>query len=343
VSNIDWTQGVRSNPDFGPEQFGVPGQPGYTNWAGPAAAAPGGTIYGFNAPGATAQSSTDVPGFADYINTHTGSGDAWAYLQSLLADYGLGDLDHFAQGAIVQGLSTNEIVQQLRTTDTYKKRFAVIEQRKQLGLPAIGEAEVIQYEKNATQMMRAAGMRSGFWDSPEDFVKLQVNDISLSELQSRINDGYVAAAMAPQDVRDQWKALGYTEGDLAAYMLDPDRTEAILTKQIGAVQRAAEAQRVGFGQLNTQEAEHLQALGVTGEQAQQGFSDLINNKELLGTLPGEQGDNISREQQFQMVFQNNTQLQQQLKKRASERAALFQQGGGFASTQTGFAGIGTAR
>jgi hypothetical protein len=343
VSNIDWTQAIRSNPNFGPENFGVPGQSGYINWAGPTAAAPGGTIYGFDAPGATSQSSTDVPGFADYINTHTGSGDAWAYLQSLLADYGLGDLDQFAQHAIVQGLSTNEIVQQLRTTDTYKKRFAVIEQRKQLGLPAVSEAEVIQYEKSATQMMRAAGLPSGFWDSPEDFVKLQVNDISLSELQSRVNDGYLAAAMAPQDLRDQWKALGYTEGDLAAYMLDPDRTEAVLTKQIGAVQRAAEAQRVGFGQLSTQEAEQLQALGVTSDQAQQGFADLINNKELLTALPGEQGSGMTREQQFQMTFQNNAQLQQQLKKKASERAAIFAQGGGFASNQQGFAGIGTAR
>lgn len=281
--------------------------------------------------------------FDDYIANNPTGADAWTYLSSLLEQYNLGSLDSFAQGAIVQGLSANEIVQRLRTTDEYKTRFKAITERQAQGLPPISESEVLNYEKQATQMMRSAGLPSGFYDSPDDFVNLQTKDVSLSELQSRINDGFLAAAQAPQDVRDEWSKLGYTEGDLAAYMLDPDRTESVLTKQIGAVQQAAQAQRAGFGQLSREEAEGLQSLGVTSEQAQQGFSDLVNQRQLLTALPGGNESDISRQDQLDAEFANNVAVQQELKKRAASRVATFQSSTQFTNDKEGYSGLGVAR
>ena len=282
--------------------------------------------------------------FDEYIRDNPDSADAWSYLSSLLGSYGLSGLDSFAQDAIVKGFSSNEIVQRIRTTDQYKERFQAIEQRKAAGLPAISEAEVINYEKEATRLMRAAGLTSGFWDSPDDFVNLQVKDVSLSELQARINEGYVAATQMPSDVQQQWAALGYTTGDLAAYMLDPDRTEAALMKQVGAVQQAAEAQRAGFGQLTKAQAEQLQALGISAPQAQQGFQNLYNQRELMNALPGEAGvEDIDKEQQLQATFQNNVKVQQQLQRTAAARAATFQNGTSFSNNKEGYAGVGVAR
>ena len=280
--------------------------------------------------------------FDDYIANHPGSGDAWAYLQSLLDSYGLGTLTDFAQNAIVQGFSATEVIQRVRTTDAYKQRFKVIEDRRAAGLPAISEAEVISYEKQATQMLRAAGMPEGFYDSPDDFYKFQLNDISLAELDARINKGYVAAMQMPQDVRDEAKTLyGLGEGDLAAFFLDPDRTEAAITERFGATQRAAEAFRTGYGQLSVEQAERLQKLGVG--DATQGFTQLASERELFHSLPGEADNLITREQQLAAQFEGNATAQQAIKRVGQQRVAAFSGGGDFAQNKEGFAGIGTAR
>lgn len=283
-----------------------------------------------------------VQGFDEYVNTHTGAGDAWAYLSSLLADYGLAQLDDQAQQWVIESLSPNEIVQRLKTTQPYKERFKVIDDRKQAGLPAISEAEVVAYEKQATQLFRSAGLPKGFYDSPDDFYKLQMSDVSLSELDARVNKGYVAAMAMPQDVRDEAKSLyGLSEGDLAAFFLDPQRTEAVITEQFGASQRAAEAQRTGFGQLDKTQAEDLQKL--SGTDATQGFTQLANEKQLFNALPGENVDNVSVDQQLAAQFAGNADAQNAIKKIASQRAALFQGGGSYVQNKEGFAGVGTAR
>lgn len=291
----------------------------------------------------TAPTSPTSMSFADYIKENPGGGDAYAYLSSILREYGLEALDSWAQSAIMNDLSPDQIVQAMREQEPYKQRFQAIIQRKEKGLPPISESEVLAYEKQATQLMRAAGLPSGFWDSPEDFVKLQTSDISLNELDSRINQGYLAVMQSPQDVRDQWSALGYGAGDMVAYFLDPTKTEAVLTKQLAATQRATEAARTGFGQLTTSEAEQLAALGVSSDAAQQGFGTLVQNRELMSSLPGENASNISRQDQLNAVFQNDVNAQQAIKKRAAERVATFSGGGGFTTSRDGQTGIGVAQ
>ena len=281
--------------------------------------------------------------FSDYMRDHAGSGDAWAYLQNLLNDYGLGDLNDFAKQSIIDGLSSNEIIQRLRTTDVYKKRFAVIEQRKQQGLPPISEGEVLQYEKQATAMMRGAGLPKGFYDSPDDFQKLQLNDVSLSELEARINNGYLQASQASAEDRAQWKQLGLGEGDLAAFFLDPDKATNVIQEQFGAVQRAQEAKRVGYGQLSRADAEMLSRMGVSSDQSVQGFSQLAKGKELMQGLPGENVDQITRDEQLAATFKNDVNQQNRIENRANERKNTFKGTAAFAQNKEGFGGLGTAR
>lgn len=281
--------------------------------------------------------------FAEYIKQNPDGGDAYAYVSGILREYGLEALDGWAQSSIQNDLSSDQIIQSMREQDAYKTRFKAIVQRKEAGLPAISESEVVNYEKQATQLMRAAGLPSGFWDDPDDFVKLQTSDVSLSELDARVNQGYLAVMQAPQDVRDQWNALGYNTGDMVAYFLDPTRTEAVLTKQLASTERAAEAKRTGFGQLSTTEAEDLAARGVTQATSEQGFAKLVQNRELFGSLPGENTNDISRDQQLGAVFKNDVASQQAIERRAAERVAQFGGGGSFSTSQDGRTGIGTSR
>jgi hypothetical protein len=281
--------------------------------------------------------------FADYLKANPDGGDAYAYVSGILREYGLESLDKWAQDSIMNDLSSDQIVQSMREQDPYKQRFKAIVQRKEAGLPPISESEVVNYEKQATTLMRAAGLPAGFWDEPDDFVKLQTSDVSLSELDARVNQGYLAVMQAPQDVRDQWNQLGYNTGDMVAYFLDPSRTETVLQKQLTATERAAEAARTGYGQLSTTQAEDLASRGVTQSQSEQGFAKLVQNRELFDSLPGENANGISQDQQLGAVFKNDVASQQAIERRAAERVAQFGGGGGFTASQDGRTGIGAAR
>lgn len=282
--------------------------------------------------------------FQDYLAKNPDRQDAWSYLESVLNDYGLGSLSGFVQGVIQQGKSQDEVVQQLRTTKEYKQRFAAIEQRKAAGLPAISEADVVNFEKSATALMQSAGLPKGFYDSTDDFTNFLVKDISASELSSRINDGYLAVMNAPKEVRDQLGSLyGVTDGDLAAYYLDPDRTENLLKQRQAAAQASAAGVRSGFGALNLSESERLAALGVSDQQAQQGFGDLVHQKELFNALPGENGAQVSRDDQLGATFGGDAAQQERLKRIAETRAAQFGGSSQFAGTNQGYTGVGTAR
>jgi hypothetical protein len=322
------------------QRLGFPDEASYNAVYGPKPSTPPAPVP---LPPAAATPPPPIPSFADFLAANPGQRDAWVYLESLLNEYGLGELTSLVQGQIVQGRSEQMIVQELRTTDTYKRRFRVIEERKKRGLPALSEQEVVAYEKAATARMRAAKLPSGFWDQPEDFFELQVQDISLAELDSRINEGFVKASQASPLVRQKLDQLyGISEADLAAFFLDPDRAESVIMNNFGAAQRAARAQSTGYGQLSRTEAEGLVARGISDEQAAQGFSTLAANRELFSSLPGEGADEITREEQFGAAFDQNAQATQRIERRARQRAAEFGGTGGF-TTDRNTTGIGAAR
>lgn len=267
--------------------------------------------------------------------------DAFAYLKGVLDGYGLGGLGQWAWDQIKGGLSNERIVQNLRETSEYKQRFKGLEARRAAGLPAISEGEYIAYESSVRQMMRAAGMPPDFYDSPDDFADFIGKDVSVSEMQARINDGYLAASQAPAEVRQQLRDLyGVNEGQLAAFFLDPDRALPLIERQFVSAQVSGAAQRTGYGALSQGEAERLAALGVGAEQAQQGFSALEQSKELFGSLPGEQSAQIDRATQQAAVFGGDAGAKAAIDKRRGERVSQGSGAQSFAVGQRGVAGLG---
>lgn len=280
--------------------------------------------------------------FAEYLAANPGQVDAWEYLDSILKEYGLGSLTEFAQEQIKFGRSDNEILQRLRETDTYKTRFSAIVEMKKKGLPAISEAEVLAYEKQATQVLQSWGLPSGFYDQPEDFAKFMVNGVSVAEVERRVTNIYGEVSKR-QDLVQEWGRLGYGMGDLVAHVLDPDKTEEVLTRRLVATQRSAEAKRAGFGELSTGQAEDLANLGVTQQQSEQGFNDLTRQRELFQDLPGQNEDKVTQDQQLAAAFRNDVGAQQTIEKKAKTRVATFAGGGSFTQSQDGTTGLGSAR
>lgn len=275
--------------------------------------------------------------------TTQGQRDALAVIRSVLAEYGLESLSQWAWDQLVGGLSMNEILISMRDRPEFRQRFRAIEERRSAGLTPISPAEVVAYERQASQMMRAAGLPEGFYDQPDDFVRFLAGDVALPELQNRVDLARTAAFEAPAEVKVELQRMyGVNEGDLTAFFLDEKRALPLLQQRYVAAQTSGVAQRTGFGALETFEAERIAALGVSEQEAEQGFGALVRGKELFGVLPGSREGNISRDEQLSAVFNKDERATQRIERRARSRVAGFSGGGSFATDRSGFAGVDSA-
>lgn len=271
--------------------------------------------------------------------------DAVAYLNELLSQYGLGELSGWAYEQVIAGNSPAMVRQLLWEQPAFKKRFKVIFDRRAAGLPAISVDEVLDYERKARQLFQAAGLPPGFYDSPDDFYQFLVNDVSLSELNSRVEVARDFVYRTDPTTRAEMQRLyGLTEGQEIAYVLDRNRALPLIQSQFLAAQNAGVARRSGYGQLTLTEAERLAALGIDPNRAEQGFGALVASRQLFGALPGMENaeDAISRDEQLGAAFSGDANARERLERRAEGRVASFKGGGGFVADREGFAGLGTA-
>lgn len=270
--------------------------------------------------------------------------DGWAYLDAYLKNYNLGALSPWAKEQIIAGNSPAMVQQLLWERPEFQQRFQVIFDRQKAGLPPMSVDEVLSFEKNATALFAKYDLPTGFYDSFEDFVSYQVNDISLQEMDERLQLRQQAVFQSPPEVRAALKALyGVNAGDLTAYWIDPNRAIPILRNQMQSASLSAAGARTGYGALTRDESERLTALGVSVDQAVSGLGKLVTAKELFTALPGEQmGQNITRAEQLRAGLEGDMAAQLMIEDQGRRRVAQFGGGGGFVGGRSGFA-VGAAR
>lgn len=273
------------------------------------------------------------------------SQDAVAYLEELLSSYGLQELSSWAYERVQAGDTPAMVRQQLWEQPAFKKRFKVIFDRRDRGLPAISVNEVLDYERKARQLFQAAGLPTGFYDTPDDFYQFLVNDVSLTELNSRVELARDYAFSVDATARAEVQRLyGLTDGQFTAYVLDRARALPLIQSQFLSAQNAAAARRSGYGLLSQTEAENLTKLGVDSDEAAQGFGALVASRQLFTPLPGQESaeDAITRQEQLAGAFGGDAQAKQKIARRGEARTAAFAGGGGFAADREGFSGLGSA-
>jgi hypothetical protein len=225
-----------------------------------------------------------------------------------------------------------------------KDRFPANTTRKQAGLQPLPLSEILGLENGYITAMQAANLPPGFYDEPQtDLQNLIARNVSVAEVQRRINQGYAAVRNADPEIRRQFRELyGVDDGTLAAYFLDPVRMEDQLTRQMESAEVAAEARRVANMQLTTAEAEALQGAGISTAAAREGFGAISQQEGLFaGQMQGE--ESISREEQIAGTFGTNAAAAQRIAQRRRQRQAAFESGGGFSqANQYGISGLGTA-
>jgi hypothetical protein len=261
--------------------------------------------------------------------------DARNTIKAVLSTYGLESLADVLWNNYTSGLvdinNEQALVYSIRDTDQYKTRFSANAARMKKGLAELSPGEYIGLEDFYRQTMQSNGLPPGFYDQTDDFSKLIEGDVSPSELQDRIQQGYAVVAQSDPEVKRQMQTLyGVTEGQLAAYFIDPERTAPLLKQQARAAQIAARASEQGGIQLTGTYAENLAARGITEQQARAGFAEVGALGELRQTFAGETA--LSGEQLAGAAFGIDVAAQQELERRKRLRTGEFAGGGSFART-----------
>ena len=219
---------------------------------------------------------------------------AWAYMQQLLDQYGLGSLGGTIQGLISGGMTdANQLQLELQGTPEWKTRFAGNEALRAAGLPVMSVGEYLSVERSYAQIMKNYGLPTGFYDDPSDFAKLIGGSVSANELNQRVSAWADLANREDPAIKEQLRAMGIADGDLLAYMMDPARAQPLIQKTYQQALIGGAARRNG---LNADNAANLVGLGITEQQAMQGYGvigDAMPTANLLNDIYGEdvtQGD-----------------------------------------------------
>lgn len=285
-----------------------------------------------------------------------------ADLQKTLDSLGLGFLFDVLNGLVkdpsIDAADSDAVAKYIETDTASQKaieqRFIGNKYRVDNGLKALKPSEYIDLEQRYLARLKDNGMPVGFYDSQTDLAKLIGGDVSPVEFDARIQRGYQAAMNAPQSVKQQLNTLyGVTESDLAAYYLDPTKTEDILgrkkssnlfARQLEAANIASQAQAQANINLGAMTAEELAAQGIDTATAQQGFADIGTSQEVFAPTTAEAAagvQGITQAEQIAGTFGTNAAARKKISERRRKRTAAFEAGGGLTTTQEGMTGLRT--
>lgn len=260
-------------------------------------------------------------------------------LRTLLAPYGLESLADAAASQFLDGVvSGPELELWLESQPVVQQRFSAVFERRERGLPPISMLDVVEYERRSRELASMYGLPDGFIDTN----RLLVEDVSVAELGERVQTAADVIESRPDVVEQLQSMYNLDVGDAIAYALDPDTGLPAVQRRFAAARVGAQATRQGFGQLSSTEAEGLTGLGVTEEQAEQGFATLGRFDQVTGQLEGESGAAMTREQQLAVVSGDQEALTE-LGRRQRRRQSVFEETGASGVGGDGVLGAGTAR
>lgn len=213
--------------------------------------------------------------------------------------YGLGGLVEPLRALIQSDVNPAEFTLKLRETDAYKKRFAANQSRIARGLRALSEAEYIGLEDQYQDVMRRYGLPQSYYargdmGRQEGFEKFISGDVSPVELEDRIQTAQNRITNAPSQIKDalsQFYGAELGNGDILAFVLDPDKALPEIKRKVTAAEIGGAATMAGLGATRTR-AEELGRYGVTGEQARAGYqtiAEFLPTAQKLGDIYAKQG------------------------------------------------------
>lgn len=265
------------------------------------------------------------------------------YISDLSANYGN---DVTRLGAVVNAdlydkqSTLGKIVDQRYPTLGIHNAAAVAQ-----GLPTLSVGDYLSTRQQNEQIIQDSGL-SPYVDKQALADKWIAGFTSPSEAADRIKAAQTAVFNEPLEVRAAFHQMfggGDSLGAATAYFLDPAASVPKIQQQLRAAEIGGAATRVGYGVLTADEASRLAQLGVSADQAQQGFGQLASESQILSPLPGEVDPGISRDVQLAAQFGGDAAAQQQiLRARQAKQAVFGDAGRGWATGRAGVGGLGSA-
>lgn len=269
---------------------------------------------------------------------------AFAIISNALRRYGLMGLSDWAWQGILAGKSTDELLLELLDQPLYQKRFAGNFLRMEAGLPWIPEEQYLQYEAEA---MRLARQRLGVYVSQDDVAQMIAGDVSLSELDQRLQTWNVFQKFGP-DVRYRFDYLvGRHLSDQEVFQVLSFSGDNELERLLEDAQYTGMTAQIGLGFRPLWEAERLRRAGIDPMEA---FGIYKN---IARALPGVErmksieaslaGDASHPFDTMEMMFGAFTGLepeqQEEMLRMLSRQIARFTTGGGPVMTGTSAPGF----
>lgn len=266
---------------------------------------------------------------------------AEAYLRQILGEYELEELAPWALDLMINGYDITYILAELRNRPEFKAAFPEIDLRRADGRTPLSPADIIGMRRGYDEYMHAAGL-TGMFDRKSLYTKWIVGDVSPVEAKARAEEAYDMVMQEPLEVRAEMSRLfGVAAGPAAvAYYLDPTNALPMIQSQMRQAQIGGASIRSMYGLLTAEEAKTLDQLGINSQQAQQGFGELVHNRELFSVLPGEAGDNINRDEQMAAEFKGDELARQRVERSVARRRAQAEGGSRYRVTQRGVGGLG---
>lgn len=272
-----------------------------------------------------------VPVVPDYLQGLTGDQrDIAVAVTNLFRMYGLESLAPKIISFVQAGMSAETISIELTQTPEYKQRFSANDARIKAGLPALSAAEYLATERAYRQVMQAAGLPVGFYDTSSDFTAWLANDVSPTEVKARVDAASEAINSAPAETLDYLKRW-YGVGDLVAFALDSKRALPLIEQRISAAEAAATAGTQGVS-LGQDLAEQIGRQGFSLAQLRSGFSTVGTDASALGKLADIYGGAVTQDDLVKDVLLQDSASGRKVRGLASQERAAF----------SGTAGVGKA-
>lgn len=277
-------------------------------------------------------------------------------LASFLNSIGLGGLFSISNGTpggwlweqIQGGVATEaELTLALEQTPEFRSRFAVIfDMRDQAARGAITyvptAADVLAYEKEYVQAMISAGVPSWFYDSYEDAHAAMRSNLSVTQVEERIQRGFGVMQEMPPEVRTAFEELygSQADGALLAAVLDPEKTLAEIDRAVRASQITGFGRRAGL-EISSEQALRFSVNSLSVSEIEQGVQEAARLTPLTEETIGEGATDLSTEVALSAGLLDNAADQAALEARLTRRQ-LGQRaaGGGAIAGQSGVIGAG---
>lgn len=261
---------------------------------------------------------------------------AYDLLLQQFSQYGLASLVTPLKDLITSNISPSEFALRLTETDAYKKRFAANQARINQGLRALSPAEYIGLEDQYQNIMRNYGLPTSYYTKDSmgtqtGFEKFIGNDVSASELEDRIATAQKRVLNTNPEVLQALKQFypDLNNSDILAYTLDPTRGLEEIKRKVTAAEIGGAALAQGL-QASGGTAEALAGLGVTKQQAQQGYQtigEFLPTATKLGAIYQNNYDQSTAEQEVFGTAGAATAAQKRKKLSQLETAAFSGQSG----------------